>query len=117
MIGDIQCNMKVTRSRNSRWQRNRCNQEFDECDYRCLLQVQIQGPHKIDLGSKLETPITAPTMAPSTTPPATMLSKKFLREGEDPDPAASATSGITMEAVSAPAVNPVTNFSFNEALT
>jgi len=51
MIGDRQCNKKVTRSRNSRWQRNRCNQEFDECDYRYLLQVQIQGPHKIDLGS------------------------------------------------------------------
>ena len=50
MIGDIQCSKKVTRSRNSRWQRNRCNQEFDECDYRCLLQVQIQGPHKISDG-------------------------------------------------------------------
>ncbi|CAK9144167.1 unnamed protein product [Ilex paraguariensis] len=45
-----------------------------------------------------------------------MLSKKFLRDGETPDPAASATSGITIEAVSAAAVNAVTAFSFNEAL-
>ncbi|CAK7352488.1 unnamed protein product [Dovyalis caffra] len=42
MIGDRQCNKKVTRSGNSRWQCDRCNQEFDECDYRYLLQVQIQ---------------------------------------------------------------------------
>ncbi|KAJ6759596.1 hypothetical protein OIU74_026128 [Salix koriyanagi] len=56
-------------------------------------------------------------MATSTTPPATMLNKKLLRDGETPGPAASATSGITMAAVSAPAVNPVTTFSFNEALT
>ncbi|EEF48016.1 replication factor A 1, rfa1, putative [Ricinus communis] len=42
MIGDRQCNKKVTSSGNSRWQCDRCNQEFDECDYRYLLQVQIQ---------------------------------------------------------------------------
>ncbi|KAJ6759595.1 REPLICATION PROTEIN A 70 KDA DNA-BINDING SUBUNIT A [Salix koriyanagi] len=42
MIGDRQCNKKVTRSGNSRWQCDRCNQEFDECDYRYLLQIQIQ---------------------------------------------------------------------------
>lgn len=53
-------------------------------------------------------------MAPSTTPPATMLSKKFLRDGETPGPAASATSGITMEAVRAAAVNPVANFSLKD---
>lgn len=47
-------------------------------------------------------------------PPAPMLSKKFLREGET---AASATSGIIMEAVNAAAVNPVTAFSLSEALT
>ncbi|XP_057420814.1 replication protein A 70 kDa DNA-binding subunit A-like [Lotus japonicus] len=40
MIGDRQCNKKVTRSGN-RWQCDRCNQEFDECDYRYLLQAQI----------------------------------------------------------------------------
>ncbi|WCJ42761.1 Replication protein A 70 kDa DNA-binding subunit A [Euphorbia peplus] len=42
MIGDRQCNKKVTRSGNSRWQCDRCDREFDECDYRYLLQVQIQ---------------------------------------------------------------------------
>ncbi|TMX05629.1 hypothetical protein EJD97_014014 [Solanum chilense] len=42
MIGDRQCNKKVTRSENSRWQCDRCNQEFEECDYRYLLQAQIQ---------------------------------------------------------------------------
>lgn len=41
MIGDRQCNKKVTRSGNSLWQCDRCNQEFEECDYRYLLQVQI----------------------------------------------------------------------------
>lgn len=60
--------------------------------------------------------MTAPRMAVSTTPPATMLSKKFLREGVT-SPAACATSGTTMEAVSAAAVNPATAFSFNEAFT
>lgn len=41
MIGDRQCNKKVTQAGN-RWQCDRCNQEFDECDYRYLLQAQIQ---------------------------------------------------------------------------
>ncbi|KAF4363568.1 replication protein A 70 kDa DNA-binding subunit A [Cannabis sativa] len=41
MIGDRQCSKKVTRSGN-RWQCDRCNQEFEECDYRYLLQAQIQ---------------------------------------------------------------------------
>lgn len=41
-IGDRQCNKKVTRSPNRRWQCDRCNQEFVECDYRYLLQAQIQ---------------------------------------------------------------------------
>lgn len=41
MVGDRQCNKKVTQSGN-RWQCDRCNQEFDECDYRYLLQAQIQ---------------------------------------------------------------------------
>ncbi|XP_028772143.1 replication protein A 70 kDa DNA-binding subunit A [Neltuma alba] len=40
MIGDRQCSKKVTRS-GSRWQCDRCNQEFEECDYRYLLQAQI----------------------------------------------------------------------------
>lgn len=64
----------------------------------------------------MDTPTTAPTITTSTTPPAAMLSKKFLREGETPE-AASATSGITIEAVSAAAVRPVTAFSLREALT
>ncbi|KAG8376201.1 hypothetical protein BUALT_Bualt09G0038500 [Buddleja alternifolia] len=42
MIGDRQCNKKVTKSGNSRWQCDRCNQEIEECDYRYLLQVQVQ---------------------------------------------------------------------------
>ncbi|CAN6541226.1 unnamed protein product [Malus baccata var. baccata] len=66
--------------------------------------------------SKLDTPTTAPMITTATTPPAAILSKKFFREGETPE-AASATSGITIEAVSAAAVIPVTAFSFNEALT
>ncbi|KAK7265416.1 hypothetical protein RJT34_33036 [Clitoria ternatea] len=41
MIGDRQCNKKVTRSGNTKWQCDRCNQEFEECDYRYLLQAQI----------------------------------------------------------------------------
>jgi len=71
--------------------------------------------HQLRLtGSKLATPITTPIMATTTTPPAAMLSKKFLREGET---AASATSGAIIEAVNAAAVSPVTTFSFMEALT
>uniref|UniRef100_A0A7N0SWG1 Replication protein A subunit n=1 Tax=Kalanchoe fedtschenkoi TaxID=63787 RepID=A0A7N0SWG1_KALFE len=42
MIGDRQCNKKVIHSGNSRWQCERCSQEVDECDYRYLLQAQIQ---------------------------------------------------------------------------
>lgn len=41
MIGDRQCNKKATMSGNV-WQCDRCNQEFRECDYRYLLQAQIQ---------------------------------------------------------------------------
>ncbi|XP_057429961.1 replication protein A 70 kDa DNA-binding subunit A-like [Lotus japonicus] len=41
MIGDRQCSKKVTRSGNMSWQCDRCNQEFEECDYRYLLQAQI----------------------------------------------------------------------------
>ncbi|PON46339.1 hypothetical protein PanWU01x14_252260 [Parasponia andersonii] len=58
--------------------------------------------------------MTAPTMAVSTTPPATMLSKKFLIEGETPGTAASATSGITIDAVNAAAVRPVAAFFLRE---
>ncbi|KAL4333712.1 hypothetical protein GQ457_07G039730 [Hibiscus cannabinus] len=72
-----------------------------------MVQVRLTG-------SKLDTPITAPIMATSTTPPAVMLSKKFLREGVTPS-AACATSGMTMDVVIAAAVNPLTAFSLSEA--
>ncbi|OVA11806.1 OB-fold nucleic acid binding domain [Macleaya cordata] len=42
MIGDRQCSKKVVSSSNNRWQCERCNQEFEECDYRYLLQAQVQ---------------------------------------------------------------------------
>ncbi|GER56932.1 replication protein A 70 kDa DNA-binding subunit A [Striga asiatica] len=42
LIGDRQCSKKVTKSGNSVWVCERCNQEFEECDYRYLLQVQVQ---------------------------------------------------------------------------
>ncbi|PRQ46937.1 putative nucleic acid-binding protein [Rosa chinensis] len=42
MIGDRQCSKKVSRSGVGGWQCDRCNQEFEECDYRYLLQAQIQ---------------------------------------------------------------------------
>ncbi|KAK9101489.1 hypothetical protein Scep_024919 [Stephania cephalantha] len=42
MIGDRQCSKKVVKSGETRWQCERCNQEFEECDYRYLLQAQIQ---------------------------------------------------------------------------
>ncbi|KAK9715698.1 hypothetical protein RND81_06G183200 [Saponaria officinalis] len=42
MIGDRQCNKKVTKSGNTSWVCDRCNQEFERCDYRYLLQAQIQ---------------------------------------------------------------------------
>ncbi|GJV54064.1 replication protein A 70 kDa DNA-binding subunit A [Tanacetum coccineum] len=40
-IGDRQCSKKVTKSGDT-WQCDRCNQEFEECDYRYLLQCQVQ---------------------------------------------------------------------------
>uniref|UniRef100_A0A1J3DN96 Replication protein A subunit n=1 Tax=Noccaea caerulescens TaxID=107243 RepID=A0A1J3DN96_NOCCA len=42
MIGDKQCNKKVTQTGTNMWLCDRCNQESEECDYRYLLQVQIQ---------------------------------------------------------------------------
>lgn len=68
-------------------------------------------------GSKLATAMTAPKMTPSTTPPDTMLSKKFFSDGDNPGCAASAISGTTIAAASAAAVSPVKAFSFMEALT
>ncbi|MQL96812.1 hypothetical protein Taro_029488 [Colocasia esculenta] len=41
-VGDRQCGKKVSRVGNGNWCCDRCNQEFRECDYRYLLQVQVQ---------------------------------------------------------------------------
>ncbi|XP_027082062.2 replication protein A 70 kDa DNA-binding subunit A-like [Coffea arabica] len=41
-IGDRQCNKKVTNNGDGRWKCDRCDQTFDECDYRYILQLQIQ---------------------------------------------------------------------------
>ncbi|KAD4180501.1 hypothetical protein E3N88_29092 [Mikania micrantha] len=57
----------------------------------------------------------APRIPPSTTPPATMLSKKLFSDGVTPD-AACATSGTTMDAVRTAAVKAVTVFSLMELL-
>ncbi|XP_031483992.1 replication protein A 70 kDa DNA-binding subunit A-like [Nymphaea colorata] len=42
MVGDRQCNKKVTNNGDGRWHCDRCDQDIPECDYRYLLQFQIQ---------------------------------------------------------------------------
>ncbi|KAK4389126.1 Replication protein A DNA-binding subunit C [Sesamum angolense] len=42
MIGDRQCNKKVTNNGDGKWRCDRCDQSVDECDYRYILQMQIQ---------------------------------------------------------------------------
>lgn len=42
MIGDRQCCKKVTKAGNGKWCCDRCDKEFEECDYRYLLQAQVQ---------------------------------------------------------------------------
>ncbi|XP_061366097.1 replication protein A 70 kDa DNA-binding subunit A-like [Gastrolobium bilobum] len=42
MIGDRQCNKKVTNNGDGKWRCDRCDQSIDACDYRYLLQFQIQ---------------------------------------------------------------------------
>ncbi|KAL6633431.1 hypothetical protein ACP70R_026102 [Stipagrostis hirtigluma subsp. patula] len=42
VVGDRQCNKKVTKADSGNWLCDKCNQEFPECDYRYLLQLQIQ---------------------------------------------------------------------------
>lgn len=42
MAADRQCGKKVTRAGEGRWICERCNQELEECDYRYLLQLQVQ---------------------------------------------------------------------------
>jgi len=42
MIGDRQCNKKVINNGDGKWRCDRCEQTVDACDYRYLLQMQIQ---------------------------------------------------------------------------
>lgn len=42
MIGDRRCSKKVTRLASGNWFCDRCDKEFEECDYRYLLQAQVQ---------------------------------------------------------------------------
>lgn len=42
MIGDRQCSKKVTKLNNGNWCCERCDREFEECEYRYLLQAQVQ---------------------------------------------------------------------------
>ncbi|XP_006854186.2 replication protein A 70 kDa DNA-binding subunit A [Amborella trichopoda] len=42
MVGDRQCNKKVNNNGDGTWHCDRCEQTFPECDYRYLLQAQIQ---------------------------------------------------------------------------
>ncbi|XP_031399719.1 replication protein A 70 kDa DNA-binding subunit A-like [Punica granatum] len=42
MIGDRQCNKKVTNNGDGKYRCDRCDRCVDECDYRYILQLQIQ---------------------------------------------------------------------------
>ncbi|XP_038903763.1 replication protein A 70 kDa DNA-binding subunit C-like, partial [Benincasa hispida] len=42
MIGDRQCSKKVTNNGDGKWRCDRCDESVDECDYRYILQLQIQ---------------------------------------------------------------------------
>lgn len=42
MIGDRQCNKKVINNGDGKWRCDRCDQSVDECDFRYILQLQIQ---------------------------------------------------------------------------
>lgn len=42
MIGDRQCNKKVSNNGDGKWRCDRCDQSIEECDYRYILQFQIQ---------------------------------------------------------------------------
>jgi replication factor A1 len=42
MIGDRQCSKKVTNNGDGKWRCERCDQSIEECDYRYILQLQIQ---------------------------------------------------------------------------
>ncbi|KAI3831046.1 hypothetical protein MKW92_019847 [Papaver armeniacum] len=42
MVGDRPCNKKVANDGDGRWKCDRCEKSFSECDYRYILQLQIQ---------------------------------------------------------------------------
>nr|GEW81635.1 replication protein A 70 kDa DNA-binding subunit A-like [Tanacetum cinerariifolium] len=42
MVGDRKCGKKVLNDGDGKWRCDKCDQTFDECDYRYMLQVQIQ---------------------------------------------------------------------------
>lgn len=42
VVGDRQCNKKVNNNGDGTWHCDRCDRSFPECDYRYLLQFQIQ---------------------------------------------------------------------------
>lgn len=42
MIGDRQCNKKVANNGDGKWRCDRCDQSVDACDFRYILQFQIQ---------------------------------------------------------------------------
>ncbi|CAN0906747.1 Replication protein A 70 kDa DNA-binding subunit C [Linum grandiflorum] len=42
MIGDRPCNKKVSNNGDGKWRCEKCDQTVDECEYRYILQVQIQ---------------------------------------------------------------------------
>ncbi|KAK4490845.1 hypothetical protein RD792_001560 [Penstemon davidsonii] len=42
MIGDRQCNKKVIDNGDGKWRCDRCDQIVDECDFRYILQMEIQ---------------------------------------------------------------------------
>lgn len=42
LIGDRQCNKKVANNGDGKWRCDRCDQSVEECDYRYILQLQIQ---------------------------------------------------------------------------
>ncbi|KAI0527676.1 hypothetical protein KFK09_003281 [Dendrobium nobile] len=42
MVSDRQCNKKVNNNGDGTWHCDRCDKSFSECDYRYLLQLQIQ---------------------------------------------------------------------------
>ncbi|XP_024018543.1 replication protein A 70 kDa DNA-binding subunit A [Morus notabilis] len=41
-IGDRQCNKKVTNNGDGKWRCDRCDKSVEECEYRYILQLQIQ---------------------------------------------------------------------------